>query len=151
MNCPQKRHFVFFGSGMDFWGALAAHHVMPTQSCCTHRVMLWVHLKGASIGCSQQVPPAQCEGPIICLEHKVQNGKNSRIWIFFFFFPLALIKSIGKKKKKCLFASYFILIRLTIPVLSKCLFQHFQAKEFLSLFKMTFRNKFNFRVLSTSV
>lgn len=43
----------------------------------------------------------------------------------------------------CLFPSYFILIGLTILVLSKCLFQHFQAEEFLSLFKMTFRNKFN--------
>lgn len=56
-----------------------------------------------------------------------------------------------KQNKMCLFPSYFILIGLTILVLSKCLFQHFQAEEFLSLFKMTFKNKFNLSVLSTSV
>lgn len=58
---------------------------------------------------------------------------------------------IKKRSKIWLFPSYFILIGLTILMLSKCLFQHFQAEEFLSLFKMTFRNKFNLSVLSTSV
>lgn len=58
---------------------------------------------------------------------------------------------IKKRNKMCLFPSYFILIGLTILVLSKCLFQQFQAEKFLSLFEMTFRNKFNFSVLSSSV
>lgn len=141
---------------MDFWDALAAHHVMPTKSCCTQQGDA---LGAPQSGCNgvelSQVPPAQHEGPIICLEHTVPNGKNSKIRLFFFFFSFGF-DQINRKKRKnrnkmCLFAFYFILIRLTIPVLSKCLFQHFPAKEFLSLFKMTFRNKFNFRVLSTSV
>lgn len=97
---------------MDFWDALAAHHVMPTKSCCTQQGDV---LGAPQSGCNgvelSQVPPAQHEGPIICLEHTVPNGKNSKIWLFFSFFPLALIKSIGKKEKteiKCVYLHFIL-------------------------------------------
>lgn len=126
----------------------------PQRAAAPSRVMLWVIPKVAAMGWScPRCPQHSMRVPSSAWSTQCQMAKTAKLGFFFSFFPLALIKSIGKKKrnKMCLFAFYFILIRLTIPVLSKCLFQHFPAKEFLSLFKMTFRNKFNFRVLSTSV
>lgn len=156
MNCPQKRHFIFFGSGDGFLGRFSS------TPCDAHKELL--HPAGWCSGCSPKwlqwggaVPgaPSTAWGSHHLLGAHSAKWQKQQNLAFFFFFSFGF-DQINRKKRKnrnkmCLFAFYFILIRLTIPVLSKCLFQHFPAKEFLSLFKMTFRNKFNFRVLSTSV